>query len=150
MKKIITPFFLIFSLYGFSQELTLKDGKYYNSDTLYTGIYREYSAEGILLVKLNIESGYLEGPCNYYFESGKIKEQKCYMQGKKNGTWYTWNEKGIKTAQAIYKEDKKDGKWYIWDDNGTLRYEMEYKDGNKTGKWSMWDENGTLVMEKTF
>lgn len=142
---------LLISVYVSGQEIHLKDGKYYRGNKeLFSGVFKEFGADKILVSESNILNGLFEGESVLYYPSGTKKEQRSYHAGKKDGLWTTWSENGVKTAEARFREGKKDGFWYIWDEKGVKRYEMYYRDGEKQGTWHIWDENGKLVTEQKY
>ena len=137
-KKIfLTLTLLLLACVLFSQDIVLKNGKYYQGKTLYTGQYTEFYPDGKIMAERNLTGGVANGITMIYYENGIKKEQQSYSNGLKDGLWITWNEKGIKTGEANYKNDLKEGPWNIWDDNGTLRYKMFYAHGEKTGTWKL-------------
>jgi antitoxin component YwqK of YwqJK toxin-antitoxin module len=133
-----------------SQEIEMKNGKYYQGKKAFTGTITEYFDNGKIQSEKNIKDGLAEGITMTYYENGVKKEQQSYKKGLKDGIWFSWDEAGNKTGEASYKKNLKHGPWYIWDENGTLRYEMFYIKGEKTGTWLMWDEAGKEVMRKDY
>ncbi|MFP4524867.1 MAG: hypothetical protein ACLFNL_00625, partial [Bacteroidales bacterium] len=64
MTNKINLFLIILLLpaLSFSQEITRKDGKYYNSDNeLYSGTVKEYYDNGELKAEIKVENGDLDG-----------------------------------------------------------------------------------------
>ena len=88
--------------------------------------------------------------CKMYFEDGKLKEQRSFKNGLKDGIWIIWDSNQTKISEARYKDDLKDGTWYIWHSNGKKYFEMLYEKGEKKGVWYMWDRNGVLISEKRY
>lgn len=151
MKKILIIGLIFLISNGlFSQELIEKEGKYYQNDELFTGLFKELNDDSILVSERNFLDGFEHGVSTYFYENGNKFEQRTYNLGFKDGTWLTWNKNEIKTAEANYTNDLKHGRWYIFDDNGNKRYEMHYHKGKKVGSWYMWDANGKLISEKKF
>jgi antitoxin component YwqK of YwqJK toxin-antitoxin module len=150
MKKHLSIFFLTIlchSLIG--QQITEgDDGKYYQNNKPYTGIYQETWDNGNLKLEIPLRKGLKNGNVILYHENAGKSEVRAYKKGKMHGTWITWDEEGNKLAEANYSNGRKHGKWYVWDENGTKRYDMTYQKGDKTGIWYMWDEEGRLIMEK--
>jgi antitoxin component YwqK of YwqJK toxin-antitoxin module len=135
----------------FSQLYQKDDGKYYDKKgALYTGTYIEYYPSGNKHIEMNLLNGQKHGKIIIYFDNQETNEIRSFKNDLMDGTWITFNIKGIKVGEANYKDGIKHGKWYIWDDNGVLRYEMEYNNGQKSGKWIIYDENGKQVSEKTY
>jgi len=147
---IITLCFLCLSFQAFSQELEMKEGRYFKKGMLYSGTHTEYFENGLVSLELNIRNGLEHGALDYYFSNGVQKEHREYRDGKKHGTWITWNEQGIRMAEASYYQDVKDGTWFVWNPQGVLLYEMHYQNGLKTGTWRQWNEEGILVMERNY
>jgi antitoxin component YwqK of YwqJK toxin-antitoxin module len=146
---ILISLFFIGSLSA--QEVTVKNGKYYGSDRkLFTGMYKEYDANGVLVSENRINNGLPDSISNIYYSTGSKKEQRSYTAGKKDGLWINWSATGVKTAEARFTDGKKDGFWYIWDEKGTKRYEMFYVAGEKKGTWYIWNENGKLTSEQKY
>ena len=151
MKKLLlfASFFLLFTTV-FSQSLELIDGHYYKNDMLYSGTYTEYWPDKHVKMVQHIKNGMLDGTTELYSDSGKLLEQRSYLEGMKHGLWLIFNESGVKISEAGYRHDKKNGIWHIWNDDGNLLYEMYYSNGEKVGKWMVWDETGKVVMERQY
>lgn len=152
MKTLATLFALIFvsSLAVSAQYIKEVDGLYLADSTPYTGTYKSYYDNFNPKVEMNLDQGKKDGITKLFFEDGSINEIRSYKNNLMDGTWITYNEKGLKIAEADYTKGKKDGTWKIWDDNGTLRVEMTYNKGKKTGVWKQWNEEGKLLGEKAY
>ena len=81
-----------------------------------------------------------------FFLSGKVMESGSFVNGKKDGSWITFNETGVKTAEAFYKLGEKTGEWIIFDELGAIRYKITY-DSNKILKASNFDPDGHAIAE---
>jgi antitoxin component YwqK of YwqJK toxin-antitoxin module len=128
-----------------------KDGIYMDaSNHVYSGLHKEFNAEGTLVREMEIKNGQLDGQVVFYSLSGKVEEKGHYAEGKKSGVWHQFNDAGSKIGEAFYKEGQKDGIWTIWDDQGVKRYHMVYSMGKKIDVWKMWDERAVLVSERTY
>jgi len=149
-NTLVSILFLVIGFSAFSQTLEYENGLYYKKGMLYTGTHTEYHSNGKLSIELNVRNGREHGQVNFYFPSGIKKEHREFSDGKKNGTWITWNETGVKIAEAGYQDDIKHGEWFVWDNKGLLLYEMHYTLGKKSGTWRQWDETGKLTMERVF
>lgn len=154
MKNLVSLFLLLFILSSttFSQEVILKNGNYVYRETgkPYTGIFKEFDSGSKLAAETSIKAGMLDGISTIYYPSGSKKEVRAYLDGKKHGTWTTWNETGQQTAEAGFLNGKKDGNWFVWDDRGIKRYEMFYKNGEKKGVWIIRDEQGKETSREDF
>jgi len=61
-----------------------------------------------------------------YYSSGEVSQQGFYTkQGKLQGDWTSFDQKGNKTAEAHYENGEKTGKWFFWQDDNILK-EVDY------------------------
>ncbi|HYG52811.1 MAG TPA: hypothetical protein VD905_18030 [Flavobacteriales bacterium] len=82
----------------------------------------------------------------WYFDNGIVAEEGFYLNGKKHGTWTSYNEKGQKKVIANWLSDKKDGSLYVLHENGLVKYEVVYSDNKKINAFE-WDENGKQLVQ---
>ena len=61
----------------------------------------------------------------YYFENGKVQQEGFFKEGKLDGKWISYNDKGNIVATAEYNEGIKTGKWIIASDNISIK-EIDY------------------------
>lgn len=153
-KTALSLLFLVFLVTTLSaQDVVFKKGRYLSRQNgkPFTGqITEKDSLTGKVISETAIANGYLDGKTILYYPDGVKKEIREYKEGKKHGTWSTWNEKGGQTAVANFSEGKKDGEWFIWDEQGIKRYEMFYKAGEKSGTWIIRDETGKEISREEF
>ncbi len=73
----------------------------------------------------NYENGQKQGPVSFQYglENGKIYGKGQYTNGKKEGTWYYWNDNGEYYEVVAYKNDKR-----VWKKAGIFTY---YYDTNE-------------------
>ena len=50
----------------------------------------------------------------YFYENGQIQQQGFFKNGKLEGVWLAYDEKGNKTATGEYTNGLKTGKWFFW------------------------------------
>ncbi|MBK7036931.1 MAG: hypothetical protein KBF42_05845 [Chitinophagales bacterium] len=67
----------------------------------------------------------------YLDEKGNLVQRGYMIDGKKTGTWITYNAKGEITAKANYENGEKQGKWKIYNNAGELEYKICYKNNKK-------------------
>ncbi len=152
MKKLIfiTIAIIVFAFGTSAQNITVKEGMYYEQGKLYTGTYTELNVSGSKKLTATIVDGKMNGAVTYYFDNGMIMETGEFAANEKSGQWLRYDETGRKTGEAHYLAGKKDGNWMIWDFNGNKRSEMHYAKGEKVGKWMQWDEIGNVTSEKVY
>ncbi|MED5463282.1 MAG: hypothetical protein VX699_01405 [Myxococcota bacterium] len=88
-----------------------------------------------------------EGPWRFYFPNGYLQREGYYVQGRKSGTFKTWNIQGIKTSEGMYKRDRKFGVWKEWNRDGVLLNETPYVASDIHGYRYFFYENGNKSAE---
>ena len=53
----------------------------------------------------------------YYYENGKVQQEGFFKDGKLDGVWVSYDEKGHKKAVGEYTDGVKTGKWIIFNEN---------------------------------
>lgn len=74
MKALILFVGMLFGSITNSQNITFKDGLYYEKDALYSGKYTLYFESGAVKEELTINQGKLNGEIVEYFENGTKKK----------------------------------------------------------------------------
>jgi antitoxin component YwqK of YwqJK toxin-antitoxin module len=69
-----------------------------------------------------------------YDELGHMNSA-LYGTDAANYTFTQYYSSGIKSATGKFKDGKKQGTWKTWDENGQLMAIAHYKNGEKTGTW---------------
>jgi antitoxin component YwqK of YwqJK toxin-antitoxin module len=52
----------------------------------------------------------------YYYDNGQIQQQGHFKDGKLEGSWTAFDEKGNKKSVGEYSNGEKTGKWFFWSD----------------------------------
>lgn len=52
----------------------------------------------------------------YFYDNGQIQQQGFFKDGKLEGSWIAYDEKGNKKAMGDYTNGEKTGKWFFWND----------------------------------
>ena len=139
MKKIL-PIVIIILLFsqGLSKPIGVRDlhlkvdGLYYfpYTDTPYTGMV----------------SGPYTEMIHHYKENTPVKRniQGKIVDGKREGIWTTYSEKG----NLLWRSHYKNGNIFFSEDyheNGNLKSRGYYKNWEPTGLWQSYDEDGKLI-----
>jgi hypothetical protein len=84
-----------------------------------------------------------------FYDSGELKKETHYKNGKKEGLekeWFDWGE-----IRTNYKNGKKEGLETLWFESGKKKYEYHWKNGIENGKNKEWDRDGSpQVANKSF
>jgi hypothetical protein len=88
-----------------------------------------------------LETGEKDGPYLEYWPHTDIVRLEGYLSnGKKEGTWFTRNKKGIIISVQDFKDDLKDGDEFLYDDEGNLKLFYQFKGGVLNGLVRTFDE----------
>jgi antitoxin component YwqK of YwqJK toxin-antitoxin module len=81
----------------------IESGKYIIG--LRDGQWKSYYPDDKLRFKGNFIQGNADGPHVYYYENGKIKEERYYQMGIREKTWKKFDENGTLLLSIAYKND---------------------------------------------
>ncbi|CAN5808947.1 hypothetical protein BH11MYX3_BH11MYX3_32780 [soil metagenome] len=124
------------ALDGIYQELTPRakvvvEG-HYSADQKH-GTWKEWTADGVLMLEQSWSRGKLDGPVKKYVD-GKLAMETTYVHGKVSGTYSEFrNGKPALTGQFV--DDQKDGTWTIYAADGAVLRIATYRAGVLEGPW---------------
>ena len=101
-------------------------------------------AEPKIEIKGNIYTEYYPGTNRIKFQGPQDKD------GKRDGKWMFFNEKGIELSMTTYKNGKKHGPTMVKYPNGNIHYTGEYTNDKTTGIWTTYSEFGEKLTVKNF
>jgi antitoxin component YwqK of YwqJK toxin-antitoxin module len=81
----------------------IETGKYIIG--LRDGVWKSFYADGGLKFKGNFIQGNAHGTHTYYYEDGKIKEERYYQMGIREKSWKKFDENGTLLLSIAYKND---------------------------------------------
>ncbi|WP_439880718.1 hypothetical protein ACSX1A_16365 [Pontibacter sp. MBLB2868] len=93
-----------------------------------------YYADGEVETEYSLKNGKLHGLLKIYYESGQLKKQGTYTDGKGNGKFVEYDEYGNKTAEYSMVNDEYNGVATIYEDS-FKSIEKEYVNGEQTGRY---------------
>ena len=102
------------------------------------------------LFALFVGCGIQDGRDVEYYETGQLKSEIRYKNGKKDGLAIYWREDGTKLIKWNYTAGKLEGVSTSWYQNGQKSSEIHYKNGEKDGLDTKWREDGKKTNEWTF
>lgn len=53
----------------------------------------------------------------YYYDNGKIQQEGFFKDGKLDGVWVSYDERGNKSVEGEYSEGVKTGNWTFYNEN---------------------------------
>lgn len=83
----------------------------------------------------------------YYHPNGKVKEEGCLINGKKDGVWKIYLENGDIEFEWMYLKGLKNGAYKHYD-KGKINATGEYKNGCLHGLLKIYNEQGELTSEQ--
>ena len=98
---------------------------------------------GIVYLKKNMKP--VTGIVRDNYESGQLKYEKHYEDGKLNGLARGWYESGQLEQECNLKGGKLYGLRREWYENGQLKVEANLEDGSILSK-KTFDRNGNLIL----
>jgi len=148
----------------FSDDSTVKDGSYTqwypNGNKFQEGAYVDgkqdglwtfWSPDGKVAKTVNYKAGKPDGLTTIFRSDGTTKErEEIYRDGKRQGRWVQYNERGVHILQEEYKDGVLSGTQIAWYDNGKEKFRVELRDGKRHGKATFWDEQGQMTSERLY
>ena len=105
-------------------------------------------------------NGAKEGTWKEFYDNGKVKEEKNYIDGKLNGLFKIYNEEGklLETLNYINGQVDLSGENYEidinikeeYDDQGNLIFQGSYKNEKPVGTHRWFDNNGNVIESKIY
>lgn len=126
------------------------------------GATRIYDSNGILIagevydrdVKvadgITTEAGLRIGDWRHYYESGAVKSEGGYENGKKEGLWRFYAPTGELIQTGLFREGLFHGEWIWYYLSKRLHRKEHYKKGKEHGLFQEWDNEGKLILEGTY
>lgn len=122
------------------------------------GVSRIYDLQGVLIagevydqdVKvadgITDEAGMRMGEWKHYYESGELKSEGGYLEGKMEGLWKFYAPKGELIQTGTFRQGLFHGEWIWYYLNGQLHRKEHYRTGKEHGMFEEWDAAGKLIL----
>jgi antitoxin component YwqK of YwqJK toxin-antitoxin module len=75
-----------------------------HKDKCVDGIRIVIDSSSVILSESRYKNCFSNGLSRLYYSSGLIKEQGYYVDGKKDGKWYLWNDDGTLKCIDVYEK----------------------------------------------
>lgn len=129
-----------------SSEGVMKEGKP-------DGLWKTYYVDGVIKSIGIRKNGFLDSVWVFYNEEGLIREKINYLNGKKNGYYYSFNflkNNDSITVSYLEKEDlysnnTRNGISNYYFPNGVIQFSVNYIDGKRQGYSKEYDKLGNLI-----
>lgn len=96
---------------------------------------------------LSLEGKIKDGKYFEYYENGKIKAERNFLNGKEEGVAKFYYPSGNLQSKVEYSSGVLNGLVYIYSESGRLLFEQNYKDGVLEGISKEYDESGNVKRE---
>ena len=131
-------------------KLEKKRGLYYQKDSgvLFTGDAISLNGFGVLIERIQIKSGLLNGEWTKYDDDGTKIGEGIFKNG--NGIFYLYHdyEKKILLEETPYENNLLQGRSLNYFENGKIVLEENYDKDELHGRQIFWSENGSIVISK--
>lgn len=117
------------------------------------GFWKSYYVDGIIKSEGKRINGFLDSVWVFYNKEGLIREKINYLNGKKNGYFYSFefrkNNDNITysflKSEELYLNNKRNGISTFYYSNGVVKFLISYVNGSKSGVTKEFDKNGELI-----
>ena len=100
--------------------------------------------EAEIEIKGNVYTEYYPGTKHVKFQGPQDEN------GKRDGKWMYFDEKGVELSITNYKHGLKNGPSMVKYPNGNIHYTGEYTNDETTGIWTTYSESGEKLTVKNF
>ena len=114
------------------------------------GVSLTYHPNGKLAVEAPYKNGKLDGIFRSYDEKGNVIETIGYKNGEEEGYSIRYHENGKKKNREKYHQGVLNGISEDWDENGKLRRQIPYEDGQIHGLVKIYNEMGQIEEDMNF
>ena len=114
------------------------------------GVSLTYHPNGKLAVEAPYKNGKLNGVFRSYDEKGNLRETIGYKDGEEEGFSILYYENGKKKSSESYRRGTLNGKSEDWYENGKIRRQIPYENGQIHGVVKIYDEMGLLMEDMDF
>lgn len=97
------------------------------------GLVKNYFDSGVLRSELNYDDGKMSGDAKYYFENGNLSHTRQYKDGDENGLYQGFEESAELNYKGWMMDDTEVGKWQSFYHNGKVSLDYFMLDGKKNG-----------------
>lgn len=108
------------------------------------GIIFYLNAKGDTILKTPFRDGKENGEVISWYDNGKVKEVRSYINGKKTGTHRGWYYNGTLKFEYNYSEDEFEGAYREWYPDGQLFRDQHFSKGHEEGMQSMYFPDGKI------
>lgn len=86
-----------------------------------------------------------------YYQNGKVAQKANYSDGKKDGLYQIFSQKGVLIYEAWYRNGLLDGKSKLFNvTNGNIKSEMNFNNGVQEGQMQIYSPSGKLWHKITY
>ncbi len=108
------------------------------------GVWKYFTRDRILILKVSYKDGVKHGPCiKYYSSNGQVREEANFFYGKRDSTYTTYYINGQVYTEGFYTEGKKTGDWTSYfKSSGALKSQGKYVANKRVGEWTFYSSKG--------
>lgn len=114
------------------------------TDSVKTGIYKQFYDSGELYETGNYKEGILEGIRKLYYISGNLKTEETYKSGHFDGLWKGYYENGNLKLEGYYVNNSMEGEWKGYYENGELKEVVTFSNNLENGPFIEYYPNANI------
>lgn len=92
----------------------------------------------------------IHGVRKEYYQSGDLREEISYKDGKKNGQFSTYYNNGMIHEIGEFIDNKLNGLYTEFYSNGMIKFDCTFKNEERDGLCSWYYENGEMMTEEYY
>lgn len=113
-----------------NNELFLTDDGYYEyQDQPFSGLARDFSADGALVSEIQYANGLQEGTARYWYPSGELLGEEHFLRNGQHGPSREWYRDGKLKRETVFEYSIRTQE-KIWDENGKLIRDFVLTEGH--------------------
>jgi hypothetical protein len=116
-----------------------------NAEPKENRFYHWFKAGAIHTSENGISGELLAGNFEKFYLDNQMAEKGEFSKGLKIGTWKTWHKNGTLDTRQYWKDGRKSGSFLSYDTNGFLVEKGQYSRGKKYGKWINYIKKDTVT-----
>ncbi|TLD81597.1 toxin-antitoxin system YwqK family antitoxin [Helicobacter sp. MIT 05-5293] len=144
------PLDLRISTTGDKQNPTIIKTHYLKGTTIKHGRQTKTAPNGTLIFEANYNRDAYDGNVKSYYPNGTPKEERFYVNGKKQGVQKNYHSNGKLLSEQNFEQGKEEGEGRKYYESGALKEILHYKNGMRTGIRQEYHKEGYLQYETMY
>ncbi|GAB4022102.1 toxin-antitoxin system YwqK family antitoxin [Spirosoma koreense] len=127
-------------------QIESREGSSFIQNKPITGVLFSINTQGDTLFRVPFFGGKENGKALFFYPGNRIREERFFVNGWKEGTHRGWYENGRPMFEYHFHDDLFESSYREWFPNGKLFRNMHYEKGQESGVQQSWSVTGTIKM----